>query len=292
VEKIKQKKIKDNHDADGVVVQGVDDSTTLLKTNLNLYQTQIQTSQNRIEEISNQRGIINTSIERVKSLKEGKKSNKEIRKLNQNIYTSRQQLKELTAEEQRLTAKQSELMGRIATIQKEINTQANKKGELLHDMDNKMSKDQFDRLIFLFVLVIFIEITSFGGLLADFLGNKNLEADLKAQLDHLNNNTDTMSVLRSHLTAAEVRQARDFDRELTIRGTISDVHALSSIASMHRLAQNTKGFAQATHQIGEATNEVTQMAVEGIASSIRANLANQRVEKLQQLLVNHEKKDE
>ena len=291
VEKIKAKKIQNTDDSDGVAVQGVDDSTALLKTNLALYQSQIQTAQNRIVEIAEQRGVINDGIERVKTQKESTKSNKEIRKLNQNIYTSRKQLEELTSEEQRLSSKQSELMEQIATIQKGIQTQANKKGALLKNVDNKMSKDQFDRLIFLFVLVIFIEITSFGGLLADFLGNKNLEEDLKAQLDQLNNNTNTMSVLRGHLTAAEVRQARDFDRELTIRGTISDVHALSSIASMHRLAQNTKGFAQATHRIGEATNEVTQMAVEGIASNIRANLANQRVKKLEELVV-EEYKDE
>ena len=284
VEKIKSEKLLNQSDSDGVAVKTADDSIELLKTNLALYQSQIQTSQKRVEEISTQRGTINNSIERVKRLKEATNSNKKIRKLNQNIYTSRKQLEELTGEENRLSIKQNALMSKIATLQKEIQTQSLQKGVLLKNVDNRMNKDQFDRLVFLFVLVIFIEVTSFGGLLADFLGNKNLEADLKNQLDQLNNNTNTMSVLRSHLTAAEVRQARDFDRELTIRGTISDVHALSSIASMHRLAQNTKGFAQATHRIGEATNEVTKMAVEGIASNIRANLANRKILELQKMI--------
>jgi len=62
---------------------------------------------------------------------------------------------------------------------------------------------------------------------------------------------------------------------------------------MHRQAQNVKSLTQATHQIGEATQEITTMAVEGIASTIRADLASKRVDKLQALLVTVEedKKD-
>ena len=182
-------------------------------------------------------------------------------------------------------------MNEMASIQKQIEANTDKKGQILKNVDTQMDSDQFNRLVFLFVLVIFIEVASFGKLLADFLGNKNLENDLREKLDTLQNNTNVMSVLRGHLTAQEVRQAREFDKELTMRGAIADVHALSAISSMYRQGQNVKVLTSATHQIGEATNEVTQMAFEGIASDIRANLATKRIEKLQQILENEVKED-
>ena len=292
VEKIKSKKITNTSNVDGLKVQAVNDGVTLLKESIALYSRQLQDGQDRLTDISSQKNSINESIDRVKRQKEKIKSRKTIQKLNQNIYTSRKQLESLVVEETTIQKKQKMLMAEISKIQEKIESKTLQKGEIINSLDSKMDKEQFNRLIFLFVLVVFIELTSFGGLLADFLGNKNLEGDLKAQLDQLNNNTNAMSVLRGHLTASEVRQARDFDRELTIRGTISDVHALSSIANMHRLATNTKGFAQATHTIGEATNEVTNMAVEGIASTIRANLANRRVQKLEEFITQIAEKNE
>ena len=284
VKKIKNKKIKDGTDITGVAIQGVDSGIKLLISNLKLYQSQIQTAEDRLKAIAKAKDSINQSIERVKAKKEKIRSRREIKKLNQNIYTSRKQLEGLSNEEASINAKQKEIMDEMASIQKQIENSTDKKGQILKNVDTQMDSDQFNRLVFLFVLVIFIEVASFGKLLADFLGNKNLENDLREQLDTLQNNTNVMSVLRGHLTAQEVRQAREFDKELTMRGAIADVHALSAISSMYRQGQNVKVLTSATHQIGEATNEVTQLAVEGIASNIRANLATKRIEKLQQIL--------
>ena len=284
VEKQKEKKIANKNDTDGVAVKAVNDGVALLKDSLAMYTKNIKDGQARLLEISSQKNAINDSIDRVKKQKEKIKSRKTIKKLNQNIYTSRKQLESLVTEETSVQARQKMYMEEIGKVQEKIEAKSLQKGELLEGLDDKMDEEQFSRMLFLFVLVIFIEFTSFGKLLADFLGNKNLEADLKAKLDQLNNNTNTMDVLRGHLNASEVQQARNFDRELTMRASISEVHALSSIATMHRQAQNVKSLTQATHKIGEATQEVTNMAIEGVASSIQANLANRRVKKLEEFV--------
>lgn len=283
VDKLKIENLGNTQSTDGVAIQSVDDSSMLLKNSMEMYQKSLLQTEERLNSISDMRTTIAQGVERVKTAKEGTTSAKEINKLNQNIYTSRKQVEELGKEEAQIHQKQTELRAEIQKIQNQIEAKAKEKGEILQDVDGKMDKDQFDRLIFLFVLVIFIEVTSFGGLLSDFLGNQNLSSEI--DVDKLNNNTDAMSVLRSHITRAEVRQARDFDRELSMRGAVTDVYALSSIANMHRQAENIKSLTASTHKIGEATQQVTEMAVEGIANSIRANLATQRVEKLQRLLL-------
>jgi len=285
VDQLKTENLDNTQSTDGVAIQSVDDSSMLLKNSMELYQKSLMQTEERLSSISAMRTTIGESVERVKTAKEGTTSAKEISKLNQNIYTSRKQIEELSKEEEKIHEKQAELRAAIQKIQNQIEAKAKEKGEILQDVDGKMDKDQFDRLIFLFVLVIFIEVTSFGKLLADFLGNKNLEVCLREDMDKLNNNTNAMSVLRNHITSMEVRQARDFDRELSMRGAVTDVYALSSIANMHRQAENIKSLTASTHKIGEATQQVTEMAVEGIANSIRANLATQRVEKLQRLLL-------
>ena len=284
VKGLKQDKINDSHDSDGVIVSAVDSSVKMIEGNLKMYQSSLQKTEDRLQEIAQSRNKINESIERTKELKDKTNSNKEIRKLNQNIYTSRKQLTELANEEERINQRQSKLIASISDIQNRLDSKTLQKKDLLDDVDKKMNKEQFDRLIFLFVLVIFIEVTSFGNLLADFLGNENLETELKDKLDELSNRANAMSVLKGHLTAMEVRQARDFDKELTTRGAISDVHALSSIANMYRQAENVKSLTNATYKIGEATQEVTELAVEGVASSIKANLATDRIKRLEELL--------
>jgi hypothetical protein len=289
VAEIKKEKIKDSHDTDGVIVSAVDSSVKLIESNLKMYQSSLQKTEDRLQEITESRNKINESIETSKGLKDKTNSNKEIRKINQNIYTSRKQLTELASEEERINQRQSNLMVKMSDITEKLDAKVIQKKNLLENVDKKMSKEQFNRLVFLFVLVIFIEITSFGSLLADFLGNANLETELKDNLDELSNRANAMSVLKGHITAMEVKQARDFDKELTTRGAISDIHSLSSIANMYRQAENVKSLTQATYKIGEATQEVTELAVEGVASSIRANLAIDRIKKLEEIITEQKK---
>lgn len=284
VAKIKQSKVKDVNDMDGIAMQNINDNVVLLKTSLKAYQDQLSVSMKRLNILSNARGKINDSIERVKAKKEETNSQRTIRKLNQNIYTSRKQIDSISAEEKIISARQKELMSQISLIQEKINATSKDKEKIIEGVDNKMSKKQLDRLVFLFALVVFIEVTSFGGLLADFLGNKNIENDLKEKLDQLNNNTNVMAVLRGHLTAQEVQQASAFDKELTVRSNISKVHQLSNISAMHRQAENIKGFTQASHAIGEATNEIVTEAVNGFANGIRANMYEQKAKKLLEVL--------
>ena len=290
VKQIKKDKIKDTHDTDGVIVSAVDNSVKLIEGNLKTYQSSLQQIEGRLQQIADSRNKINESIETAKTLKEGKLTRREISKLNQNIYTSRKQLTELSSEEEKINQRQLNLMDKIEEIETKLGNKVIQKKELLDSVDKKMSKEQFDRLIFLFVLVIFIEVTSYGKLLADFLGNANLEGELKNDLDNLSNNANAMAVMRNHTTAMGIKQARDFDRELTTRGAISDIHALSSIANMYRQAENVKTLTQATYKIGEATREVTELAVEGIASSIKANLATDRIKKLEEIIKDKEVK--
>jgi hypothetical protein len=285
MEKVKIKKMESKTDIAGIEVSSVQSEIDNLNKSVERYQNSLDSIETRLTSISGERTVINSSIERVKQKKESSNiSNKELRKLNQNIYTSRKQLSELEKEEEKLTTRQANLINSINTIQKEIGTKTGNKIDAVKSVDSKMDNEQFHRFLFLFILVVVIEVVSFGGLLSDFLGNKNIEVELKDKLDTLRNNTNLMGVINSNLSMMEANQAQQANQELGIRGAVNQVYALSAINNIYRQGESVKSLVSATGKIGDATNELTNLAVEGIANNIVANLESKRADKLQDLL--------
>jgi len=285
VEKVKIEKIESKTDVAGIAVSSVQKEIDNLNKSVERYQKSLDTIETRLTGITEERTAINGSIERVKQKKESSTiSNKELKKLNQNIYTSRKQLTGLEKEEEKLTERQSNLMTSIKETQKEIGAKTGNKIDAVKSVDSKMDNEQFHRFLFLFILVVFIEVVSFGGLLADFLGNKNLETELKDKLDSLRNNTNMMGVVNANLSIMEANQAQQADMELSIRGAVNQVYALSAINNIHRQGEQVKSLVSATNKIGVATNDLTNLAVEGIANNIVANLETKRANKLEELL--------
>jgi hypothetical protein len=285
MEKVKIKKMESKTDIAGIEVSSVQSEIDNLNKSVERYQNSLDSIETRLTSISGERTVINSSIERVKQKKESSNiSNKELKKLNQNIYTSRKQLSELEKEEEKLTTRQANLINSINTIQKEIGTKTGNKIDAVKSVDSKMDNEQFHRFLFLFILVVVIEVVSFGGLLSDFLGNKNIEVELKDKLDTLRNNTNLMGVINSNLSMMEANQAQQANQELGIRGAVNQVYALSAINNIYRQGESVKSLVSATNKIGDATNELTNLAVEGIANNIVANLESKRADKLQDLL--------
>jgi len=285
VNKIKVEKMKSKTDIAGIEVSSVQNEIDNLNKTVEHYQNSLNSIETRLIDLTKERTVINSSIERVKQRKEKPDvSKRELKKLNQNIYTSRKQLAGLEREEEKLTTRQSNLMSSISKTQKEISNKTGNKINAVKNVDSKMDNEQFQRFLFLFILIVFIEVVSFGGLLSDFLGNKNLDHELKDKLDNIRNNTNMMSVVNSNLSIIEANQAQQANQELAIREAVNQVYALSAINNIYRQGESVKSLVSATSKIGDATNKLTNLAVEGIANNIVANLESKRANKLQDLL--------
>lgn len=280
----KSEKLVSNIDVSGVAMQNQDNKEAIIKQNINSYVSSLNSNRDMLKSLMEQKQTVNISIERVKAKKENTKSNREIRKLNQNIYTSRKQLKALNEDIERLENSNDSLSSKIEAEQKKLDTVTAEKQSTIKSVNSQMDSEQFRRLFFLFAIIIFIEIASFGKTLSDHLGNKNTNDELYEHMDSLNNNYNAFMVLKQALQNQEARQTRDMNRELRMRGVLSDVHSLSSISTMKNQAENIKSITLATNQIGEATNEVVEQAVEGIANGIKANLYEQKAKKFLEAL--------
>jgi len=278
----KQKILKNNNtnDKDGIKISAVDKVIQGYQKSIDGYNKELDSLRDRIGAISITRNKIDENLNDIKEKKMSRLSKKDIRRLNQNVRTGRKQLEELQKEEDRNLARQKDIEASIESIQAKVEAKTKEKGVMIGNVDAQMNDEQFQRLIFLFAIVIFIEITSFGGLLSDFLGNKNLENSIHEQLDTLNNNTNAMSVLSAHISRMGVDQARSFNQQLLVQGNISKMQNLSHVAGLNQQAENIKGFTQATHMIGEATNGIVQEAVTGYAHGIKANLYEQKAKAL------------
>lgn len=284
VEAKKSEKLDSNTDIAGIAMQNQDSKEAIIKQNINSFLSSLNSNSDMLKSLMEQKQTINQSIERVKTKKESTNSNREIRKLNQNIYTSRKQLTSIDKDIERLETSNNALQAKIEVEQKKLDDVTDKKQSTVKTVDSQMNSEQLQRLVFLFGLILFIEISSFGNILSDFLGNKNTHDELYEHMDSLNNNYNAFMVLKQALQNQEARQTRDMNRELRMRGVLSDVHSLSSISTMKNQAENIKSITLATNQIGEATNEVVEQAVEGIANGIKANLYEQKAKKLLEVL--------
>jgi len=174
----------------------------------------------------------------------------------------------------------------ISDVENQIKNKTEEKISVVSGLDNNMSNEQANRFIFMFVFIVLIEAVSYLGLLADFMGTKNLDNELKNKIDTLNNDINMKDVLFNNLSIRQAQQAQNTNRELQIANALSQVYALSNINNMYHQGENIKSLINATNTIAKNTNDLAEIAVDGMASSISYQLEKKKNDKLLELLQN------
>jgi hypothetical protein len=147
-----------------------------------------------------------------------------------------------------------------------------------------MSDEQFNRFVFLIVFILVVELTSYGGLLADFLGNKNLTHELKGKIEQLRNDSDMSAVVLNHLNIAQAQQAQDINKQLEMLNAVNRMHSLSNINLMYQQGENIKDMVKSTSNIARSTRELTELATKGIINDVALRLEREKNKKILEFL--------
>lgn len=274
-----------NTDIAGVAMKTEDVKGSIIQKNIELAQTSLVQNMKALQSLNEQKEKVNNSIELAKAKKAGGNiSNKQVRILNQNIYTSRKQLTAIDEDIARLEIKNESIKKTLEEEQNKLDSVTITKQEIIKDTDERMSDEQIIRLTLLFVLLLIIEASSFGSLWADWLVNKNSNDGLYDEMDKINNISNGYAVMKDFLRLHGVRQAKNINDELRMRGALADVANISAISSMQNQVDNIKTLTVATSEIGRTTNELVNKSVEGIANGLKANLYKQEAQILLETL--------
>ena len=287
VEDVKVSKMMSKTSINGIKISAINNELDSLNNKLELYKQDLNSVKTRLNKISEERSTINGDINRVKIKKEQSGiSKKEIRKLNQNIYTSRKQLDALSNEEEKLINRQNNILQLISETENQIKNKTEEKITVVGTLDNNMGNEKTNRFIFMFIFILLIEFVSYLGLLADFMGTKNLDTELKNKIDALNNDINMKDVLFNNLSIRQAQQAQNTNRELQVSNAVSQIYALSNINNMYHQGENIKALINATNTIAKNTSEIADIAIDGMSSNISFQIEKRKNDKLLELLQN------
>lgn len=282
---IKKDILKDENNINAIKISADDKEISILNRRIEQTSIKLNNIDKRLEEIGGERAKINNSIEEIKDKKtKSNLSNKEIRKLNQNIYTSRKQLDALAQEEENLIKREDKIKEELKELRRQKKEITDTKITQISELDNKMSDEQFNRFVFLIVFILVVELTSYGGLLADFLGNKNLTHELKGKIEQLRNDSDMSAVVLNHLNIAQAQQAQDINKQLEMLNAVNRMHSLSNINLMYQQGENIKDMVKSTSNITRSTRELTELATKGIINDVALRLEREKNKKILEFL--------
>jgi len=284
IEDLKTKELNSNSSISGVKNNIVDNNIKLKQDSINRLNNQLDLLNKKLENINSQKDKFNNALQRAIDIKEKTNDKKEIRKINQNIYTARKELKRLTVEEETTKKDIEDIENKINNLTNQISQIANNKVNNLKELNEEMKGEQFNRLVFLFILVIFFKIASFMGLLADFISNKNTEQEYLEKLDSIRNIADANSVISANLMQIEAQQIANMNKNLGMIRLNNETTYLSSLNNMHQQTQATRGFISATNELTSTNTELVNMAIDGAKNAIIAGIENKKRKALEEIL--------
>lgn len=264
MEKVKDKKLQSSNTTEYIATQRLKDASANLSGQIEQLKKQLSSIAERLKQIANEREKYNAIITAYAS----KQKHTKAQWLNQK--TANKALGTLDKEEDRLLLKQKSINAQIVELGGEIDTNTEKlKGEV-SKLDAKLKEEQHARIIFLFVLVIFIEVFSFGSFLADFLEDKNLKTALKEELDNINSTVNDGAVLKNHIRQVQLQTVKNIGQDLQIGRHM--IQAINTSGHLQLMGQSStiNQLTQNTATLTRATNDMAKMAVGGIASSYKA----------------------
>ena len=283
---LKNKQLSNNTDVAGVKSKQTDIKLNNLNNKLNNLNNKLKTLNERIIDINKQKDIFTDNINKAIEDKRNIKSRREINKINQNIYTSRKQIKILDEEINKVNEEINKVNEEINKVNEEINKLSNNKINIIKNVDEELESEKFNRLLFLFILVLFFKISSFMGLLADFIANKNTEAEYMEKLNSINNIVDANSVISANLMRIEAQQISNMNKNLGMMRLNNETSYLSSLNNMHQQTNATRGFISATNELTNTNTELVNLAIDGAKNAIIAGIENKKRRALEEILEN------
>ena len=273
---LKNKELSTNNNIASIKSKQNDIKLANLNNKLNVLNNKLNILNKRLVDINKQKNVFTDNINKAIEDKRKIKSRREINRINQNIYTSRNQIKILDEEVIRINTQINEINTQINEINKEMDEISNNKIHIIKDVDEGLEGEKFNRLLFLFILVLFFKISSFMGLLADFISNKNTEAEYMDKLNSINNIVDANSVISANLAKIEAQQVSNMNRALGMMRLNNETTYLSSLNNMHQQTQSTRGFISATNELTNTNTELVNLAIDGAKNKILADIENKK----------------
>ena len=124
------------------------------------------------------------------------------------------------------------------------------------------------------------------GLLADFIANKNTEAEYMEKLNSINNIVDANSVISANLMRIEAQQISNMNKNLGMMRLNNETSYLSSLNNMYQQTNATRGFISATNELTNTNTELVNLAIDGAKNAIIAGIENKKRRALEEILEN------
>lgn len=239
----------------------------------------------RLQKIGDEREKINSEISSIKSQKDRTTSRSRIKTLNSNIYTSRKQLASLQTEEDRLLIRENKYNKELDSISLKKAEISSAKVAVVSVADIQAEQEKKIRLILMYVVIILIEVASFGGILADHMSNKNLEQDAREKASRIQKNNDMVVVLNRQLDAMMAKQIKRSGQSVALTGHIMDTFGATGVLQQASTAKMIGTTAGAILNANETALKGQEALIEAQVLQLDAGLIKQRNSKLEEYVV-------
>jgi len=253
---------------------------------VNTINTQLSNNNTRLAEIPSQKTMLNNKLltaredlaNKIKTIV-GKRKQREY------INGLETQLASLDAESTRLTSSNTKLQNDLDALAKQALVLAKQQKGALTTLGQAMDWEELQREIFMFILVMVLELISMGRVISMFVQQKNLTVEHHDKLHTLKAIGDGLQELDEYYDQAIIQAGQHMSKKAKINQVM--LHSVNKFGDMTNQSQvgTLNMLVENTGKTIEATNEVARLAVEGITNTVKYEAHKQLTSGLQDVIL-------